>query len=605
MTFLLKYCIFIGSNKTIMASDPNKIARFWTELKRRKVVKVVIVYAGAAYVIIELVNNVAEPLRLPGWFSTMVILLLAIGFPIVAILSWIFDITPQGIEKTSKFEKSGNSGKSPASNTWRIATYISIVIIVVLIGFNLFRRPERVGKNETMEKSIAVLPFKNLSGNSDQVYFVEGMHDELISDLSGIKSLKVISRTSVMRYQDTKKSIPEIARELNVDVLLEGSVLRIGKKIRINAQLINGSTDVHLWAEHYDYQLQDAMSLISDVTRDIAAEIDIILTPKEKERLTNVQSVNPEALEYYQKGQYYYYKLSLEADLKASVFFQKAIDADTNFAKAYVGLANCYSMFAWYGKISNSEASLRVNRLIDKALQLDDQLAEAHLTLATVKFYQEWDFPGAKKEFERAIELNPNLVGNNEYPWYLVAMRRYDESIVAAKRALRLDPYSSLSNFTMARVYDLAGLNNEAIEQYHNMLELGLDSGSVYYYSAKVYFRMGMFEKAVNAWCEYMACKGSSPELIESMEQVYRKSGPEGFWIWRLNQLKERSDKYPLSMARIYIHLGKKEKALDYLEKAWQRRERMLFLLYADPDWIPLREEPSYQALIDKMGFEL
>ncbi|MCD6596331.1 MAG: hypothetical protein J7L04_01510 [Bacteroidales bacterium] len=588
-----------------MSQSTNKISQFWQELKRRKVFRVMAMYAATAFIIMEAGDIMLPRLGLPDWTVTFIIVLLIIGFPISVILAWIFDITPEGVKKTESIELARELEEPSVTVKRRLkVSDVIIGMLVVVVGILAYPKVFRNDKATEQVKSLAVLPFKNLSGNAEQVYFVEGMHDELISDLSGIQNLKVISRTSVMRYQDTKKSIPEIARELNVDVLIEGSVLRMGDKVRINAQLINGSTDVHLWAEHYDYQIQDAMSLISKVTRDIAAEINIVLTPKEKERLTNLQAVNPEAQEYYLMGRYYYYKLSLEGALKGREYFQKAIDADTNFAKAYVDLSNCYSMFTWYGEIPRNEASVIIYRLLNKAFQLDDQLAEAHQALATWKFYHEWDFPGAKTEFNKAIKLNPNLAGNSEYPLYLASMRRFEEAIPEAKRVLRLDPFSYLSNLVMALVYSLADRNNEAMEQYQKMLELGLVDSSNFYYNMEIHnVRMGMYDKAVKATKKYMALKGDSPDLIESLQQAWEKSGPEGYWLWKLDQLKGKYDKYPLIVARIYTQLGLKDKALDYLEIAWQKRERMLYMLYANPDWIPLREEARYQALIDKMGF--
>ncbi|MDH3216959.1 MAG: protein kinase, partial [Candidatus Krumholzibacteria bacterium] len=346
--------------------------------------------------------------------------------------------------------------------------------------------------------SIAVLPLENLMGDPEQEYFVDGMTEALITELYKIGALRVISKTSVMRYKDTDKPLPQIARELNVDAVVEGSVFRAGERVRITAQLIGAEPERHLWADNYDRDLSDILALFSDVAQAIAGEIRVTLTPQEQARLASVRPVNPEAQELYLRGKYHIYKSTKAGAKEAIDYFQQAIEIDPDYAEAYAMLAGGHLLLWYFGDLSPEQARSRVAPPLQKALQIDDLLPEAHYIMATIKHYLDWDWAGAETEFKRAIELNANLAENrSEYAWYLVATGRFEEAIAQAKRAVQLDPFSYWTNLTLASTYYYAREYDLAIAHWQQMIELELNVPTAYWWLARTYVQMGAYEDGV------------------------------------------------------------------------------------------------------------
>ena len=322
-------------------------------------------------------------------------------------------------------------------------------------------------------KGLAVLPLENLSRDPEQEYFADGMTEALITDLAQIRALRVISRTSAMQYKGAKKALLEVARELNVDAVVEGSVLRSGDRVRISAQLIHAATDHHLWAKSYERDLRDILALQSEVARAIVDEIKIKLTPREQTHLARIRPVNPDAHEAYLKGRYQWNKFT-EEGLKESIeYFKRATDIDPTNALSYAGLANSYSKLALFSYLAPSDACPRGKAAATKALELDNKLAEAHTAFGLIKFFFEWDWAGAEQEFKHAVELNPNSVDALvPYSEYLLLTGRFDEGIAAGKRALELDPLSSAANLNLGWAYFEARRFDASIAQIKKTLEL-------------------------------------------------------------------------------------------------------------------------------------
>jgi TolB-like protein/Tfp pilus assembly protein PilF len=478
-----------------------------------------------------------------------------------------------------------------------VAVAISLIVGGLYLGAD---------KKEAIE-SIAVRPFANLSGDPDQDYFVDGMTEELISELAKIGALQVTSRTSVIRYKDTDKSLPEIARELGVDAIVEGTVLRDGNQVRITVQLIHASTDRHLWTDRYDRELTNILGLHSDVAQAIAQEVQATLTPQEQGRLTGTRPVNPDAYELYLRGRHEFFKYKHQAFEKAVEYFQQAIEIDSNYAEAYAMLGACYVYFGWSRSMPLEEARSRAAPPLRKAFEIDDMISEAYYALAMIKFYFDWDWAAAETEFKRAIELNPsNGETHGQYAWCLMAMGRFDEAIAEAERGLQLDPVLPLANFGLAQVYYCARQYDLAIAQYQQLAELDPNDYGPEWFTADVFAQIGRYEDAIEARKNALRLMKIPPaELaadIAALDSAYSESGPEGYWRWHLH-FKYWWRDHPAADAVIYAQIGDKERAFALLEQGYEEHSPEIHLLKAKPSFDPLRDDPRYHDLLRRMNF--
>nr|NIO56026.1 tetratricopeptide repeat protein [Candidatus Latescibacterota bacterium] len=399
--------------------------------------------------------------------------------------------------------------------------------------------------------------------------------------------------------------LPQMARELNVGAVVEGSVLRVGGRVRITAQLIGAAPERHLWADNYDRDFGDILILSSEVARAIAHEIQVTLTREEQARLTSARPVNPEAHELYLKGKSQYYTITPEGIKKADEYFQQAIEADPNHAQAYAGLAASYELQAWRGRLPLDETKTEIERLVRKALEIDPTLAEAYLALSGKRFYLDWDWLGGEEEIQRAIELNPGLAeAHYEYAYFLSAMGRFEEAIAEAKLAFHLDPLSLLYGKTLANVYRLSRHYDQSINQCRQLTEMEPNDPGVYRLIANTYEAMGRYEDAVKAKQKMLTLSGVPPEKVAALDSAYSESGPEGYWMWHLESLKDQYDRYPQQTAGYYAQLGDKDQAFAWMEKAYEKDgARKMFLLKVNPSWDPLRDDPRFADLLRRMNF--
>jgi len=455
-------------------------------------------------------------------------------------------------------------------------------------------------------QSLAVLPLENLSNDPEQEYFADGMTDQLITNLAQISALKVISRTSAIRYKGTKKSLPEIARELHVDAVVEGAVMWMGGRVRISAQLIEAPTDHHLWAASYERDLCDVLSMQEEVTRAIVSEIRVKLTAQEQARLANTHSIDPEAYRLYLKGRYYWYKLKPEAMQKAIEYFQQAVEKDPDYALAYAGLADTYNALAFFTVFPPREVVPKAKAAAVKALEIDANLAEAHVSLGWAGFTYDLDWPAAGKHLERAVVLNPAYpLAHSYYSLYLGALGRSEEGLTEAKRALDLDPVSpAILHYVVVQLY-LARRFDEAIEQCRKTLELDPSFTPAHRVQGEVYAAKGMYRESLAAYEKYATLSGGSPGSTAFVGYAHALSGQRSQAFRVLDQLGATSkQRYvpALSFAVVYVGLGEKEQAFLWLEKAHDERTNSLAYLKVDATWDPLRSDPRFADLVRCIG---
>jgi len=455
-------------------------------------------------------------------------------------------------------------------------------------------------------RSLAVLPLESLSNDSSQDYFADGMTDELITDLGQISALRVISRTSVMTYKHARKPLPQIARELNVDAVVEGTVLRSGDRVRITAQLIEASTDKHLWAQSYEGELRDTLALQNQVARAIADQIRISLNPQEQAQLKTAKVVDPQAYESYLKGRFFWNKRTAESLKVALAYFNQATEEDPKYAPAFTGLADTYALLGdWqYAVMTPKEALPKAKAAALKALELDSSLSEAHNSLAFCLDGFDWDFDAGGKEFRRAIELNPSYAtAHHWYAWHLSLLGQNDEAVAEMRKAQNLDPLSLIINADLAELLVLAHSYDESIQQSRKTLEMDPNFALAHNQLAQAYLQKHMNDEAVAEFQKAVELSGGSPTSIANLARAYVASGKKSAAVKLLDDLKKRSNpiaSYSSEIAVIYAALGDRDQAMIWLEKAFEERFNPGVLLR--PGFDPLRSDSRFAALVRRVG---
>ncbi len=482
-------------------------------------------------------------------------------------------------------------------------------------GYRFIERVHEVGEESASPRarvdagpirSLAVLPLDDHSSEPGHEYFADGMTEALITSLAKIKALRVISRTSAMQYKGARKSLPQIARELNVDAVIEGSVLRSGNRVRIAAQLIHGATDQHLWAESYERDFQDILSLQSEIARQIAEEVRVTVTPQERARLGSARQVNPEAHEQYLMGRYQWNKRSDAGVKKALAHFQGAIDLDPTYAHGYAGLADCYTILGYYNSVSPQDAYGKARAAAVRALALDDSLAEPHATLAVIKRDFEWDWAGAEQEFQRAFERNPGYV--EAYHWrstMLSMLGRHEEAVTEKKKALAMDPLSVVIMTDVARMFYFNREYDRAIEQYRGALEMDPAFSSAHLWLAQVYQQKRSFDEAMEPMNTGANLAGDSAYALARLGYGYAVSGNQAEARVVLGRLQSSSsERYvsPYDVAIVHLGLDERDEAIDWLRKALEERSPWMGYLGVEPQMDVLRPDPRFREMLQRVG---
>ena len=455
-------------------------------------------------------------------------------------------------------------------------------------------------------QSLVVLPLDDHSGDAGHDYFVDGMTEALITNLAKIKALRVISRTTAMQYRGARKSLPQIAQELNVDAVIEGSVLRAGNRIRIAVQLINAVTDQHLWAESYERDFRDILTLQADIARQVAEEIRIRLTPEERALLGTARRVNPEAHELHLRARYFWNKRTDEGVGKALTNFRKAIDIDPLYAQGYAGLADCYNILGYYSEVSPGDAYPKAKAAALKALELDEHLAEAHVALAVVKRDYEWDWDGSEVHFHRAMELNPGYV--EAYHWHstLLCMRGWAaESIREKERALTMDPLSVVILTDIARMHYFSRDYDQSVVQYRAALDLDPTFVAIHIGIAQVHVQQGRLDLAIPELQTGLRLAPDSTLALSRLGYGYAAAGDIDGARKTIEQLKALSAQRYVSaydIACIYTGMGSLDEAFGCFQQAFRERSISLGYLKVEPQLDPLRSDERFHALARSVG---
>ena len=591
---------------------------FFAELKRRNVYKVAVAYAVVAWLLLQAASIFLPAFDAPPWVMKIFIIVIIFGFPVALIFSWAFEITPEGIKLESEIEPN----KSIARRTGRKIVAVTIALAVVAAGLFVYQFVQRqvgtplrgVPKTEVgrlgepslpvANKSIAVLPFDNLSRDPDNAYFCEGVQDEILTRLAKVADLKVISRTSTQHFKSAPENLPAIAKQLGVMNIVEGSVQKASDQVRVNVQLINALTDAHLWAETYDRKLTDIFAVESDIAKTIAETLQAKLTGSEKSSIAKVPTANPEAYELYLKGRFFWNKRT-GADLRKAIeYFEQAIAKDPNYALAYVGLADSYMLLSSYASVSPVESLPPAKAALKKALELDDSLAEAHASfglLATL----ELDLQHALVDFQRAIELKPNYA--TAHHWLALGyttLAQFDPAISEAKRAIELDPLSLIINADCSWIYFNARRYDEAETQARKTLEMDSRFFLAHYYLGAVLQFKGHIAEAIP---EYQTAfdLNHDPYSLAMLGQAYARHGQKEEArkvLARLNEEAKSKFVAPYALALVQVALGDKDRAIEELEQAYAKGEtNYLFVIKTDPLLDDLRGQPRFDALVQKI----
>jgi TolB-like protein/Tfp pilus assembly protein PilF len=591
---------------------------FFRELKQRKVYRVALGYAVVAWLVVQISATVMPAYHAPEWILPIFITAIALGFPVALVLAWAFEVKGGVIEKAP--ESAGSISTANKRRVWLLAAVGLIVSALTLGGYwlwhpwrNAFAKsitastasePSTAATPAVSEKSIAVLPFANLSSDPDNAYFATGIQDEIITRLAKITELRVISCTSTQRFKSAPDDLPAIAKELRVANIMEGSVQRYADQVRVNVQLIKAENDAHLWADTFDRKLTDIFAVESEIARTIAETLQAKLSGEEQRQLNRRDTSSPEAYGFYLKGRYYWDKRTGQNVKKAMEQFQQAADKDPNYALAYAGLADCYLLLEDYLGTPASETYPKAKAFAERALQLDSSLAEAHTSLGYV-YTNLWQWEQAEEEFRRAIMLSPNYAtGHHWYSLLLLDLGRIDEAMAEIKRASELDPLSLIIGTTLTYAYFAEGDVNSSVAQCRRVIDLDPNFPRAHEYLGLAYLRQGRHSEAIGELQKAVTLSQERRQLRD-LGYGYAASGKRAEALAILKELEGKYETHEAigqDLAAVYAGLGEKDQAFAWLEKDFQTRSGLLaWIRWAIP-FDSLHSDPRSADVLRRMG---
>ena len=594
-----------------MPQRPNKLSQFWQELKRRRVVHVITVYASAAFVIIELINNLAEPLNLPTGLATIVVIVLAVGFPLAIILSWIYDLTGRGIEKTKPLQEVREGEKTVVPNAWRIATIISFIVIIGLVTINIVTgtRGLRPGDIE----SLVILPFDNFTGDDRLDRVADGMHSSLIGDMGKVHGLRVIGQTTSNAYKKTDMTATDIAKKDNVDALVEPTLTCYGDMVCLQVKVITPYPEEKvLWVGDFMEDKSQILNLYNRIISKVADELKVNLTLQEETLLAESRIIDPDAYDAYLKGRSYLDIFGQESWSLAIESFEKAIEIAPDWAAPYAGLAEVGTYMNQFRVGSESDRLRMIYENLNKALELDPNSAEAHHSNAITAYAIEFDWKKAEKEFLKAIELNPSFARSHSFYAHLLTMlRRTDEALYEGKLSVELDPENPFTLGLYVVVLFEAGKCQEAHFYIEKALSIDPDHPFLFGKLALTYECLGDYEKEFEEWKKINYDRWGTLTDVELLEEVFYEHG----WIAFIQELARIYEEAMANEIQVspwlvygkYFILGKYDKAMDYLEIIYEENNRNPELPYlsAKSKYDKMKGNPRYIEFLKKMNLPI
>jgi TolB-like protein/Flp pilus assembly protein TadD len=580
---------------------------FFSELRRRNVYKVAVAYGVVAWLLFQAASILLPTFEAPSWVMKAFTVFLALGFILAVTISWAFEMTPEGMKRTADVSPDVVRSMPYWSKKKFAAFVIGVAVIAAgLFIFQLLRVPSPTITSNANEKSIAVLPFDNLSEDKSNAFFAEGVQDEILTRLAKVADLKVIARTSTQKFKSSPENLSDVAKQLGVLNILEGSVQKANDQVRVNVQLINATTNAHLWAEIYDRKLTDIFAVESDIAKTIADTLQAKLSGSEKTAISKKPTANPEAYELYLQGRFLWSKRAGPALRRSVDYFNKAIAKDPNYAQAYAGLAQAWAVMSSYNGGSPADSFPQAATAARKALALDATSSDALAALASYKAIYEFDYAGSLKEYERVIQLDPNNA--TAHHWLatdtLSCIGQQERELAEMKRALELDPLSLIINNNVGMAYLHNGRLDEAIVQLRKALEL---DGSFYIAHcnyAIVLTTQGKIPDAITEM-EKTVAMTDDPAALGQLGQLYGMAGRRDEAQKILNTLREaRSQRYTAaySLALVCLGLGDKTEALKWLEQSYRDRDgNFIGYIRIDPLLKALHGDPRFEALAEKI----
>jgi TolB-like protein/Flp pilus assembly protein TadD len=580
-----------------------KIDNFFAELKRRNVYKVAVAYVVAGWALAQGIAQVFPVFDIPNWAVRLIVLLIIIGLPVALALAWMFELTPQGIKRTETADAMPDTTRQK-KHAWIYVAVIGGLLSIGLFFLGRFSAATRQTQSSGLSaKSIAVLPFGNLSRDPDNEYFAAGIQDEIITRLAQISDLKVISCTSTQRYKGSGQNLRQIASELGVTNILEGSVQKANDQVHVNVQLLNALTDSHLWADTFDRKLTDVFGVESEIAKTIADTLRAKLTGREAATLSARPTENSAAHDLYLKGRFFWNKRNTNDLKKALTYFQQASNEDPSYALAWSGIADVYVLLPLFGGANPADAYPKAKEAANKAVALDPNLAEPHAALGLIGNIFDFDFALSLREFEKAIALNPNYA--TAHHWFgnslLECIGDFERSIVEVKRALELDPLSIAINVDLGYSYYFAGRYPEGIAQIRKALDLDPNSYYAHYNLGQVLEMSGDLSGAIAEY-EKSASLDTDPYPLALLGHAQALNGDREAALKILQQLAV-SKRYvaDYSVGLVYLGLGDKKQAMDWFEKSFAQRQPDLNTIRFDPLLKSLHGDPRFEALAEKI----